>query len=144
LRKICRRQLKRLVTARKASSTAIVALLLVIVTLVSGFFFYDYVMAHVGTMKQDFQEQMELLFLKSVSVNDTHIIPFIGNKGIWAINIVSAYVNSQVARLLQSIEIGKDSIEPVYILGEFTRGLTYTVRLMTNFGDPLDFDVTYV
>jgi len=139
-----RRQLKKLLTARKATSMGIVALLLVLVTLVSGFFFYDYITGHMGVMQDNFQEQMELLFLKSFRINATHIISFIGNKGIWAINIVSAYVNNKVASILQSVQIDKNAVEPVHILGTFAKGLTYTIQLGTNFGSSVNFDVTYM
>lgn len=139
-----RHQLKRLLTSRKATSMGIVALLLVLVTLVSGFFFYDYIVGHMGVMQDNFQEQMELLFLKSFRINATHIISFIGNKGIWAINIVSAYINNRVASILQNVQIDKNAVEPVHILGTFAKGLTYTVQLGTNFGSSLNFDVTYV
>jgi len=137
-------QLKRLVTARKAASLGIAALLLVLVTLISGIFFYSYVVKNIGAMQNNFNEQMELLFLKSFNINSTHIISFIGNKGIWAISIVSAYVNNQIANILRNVQIEKDSIEPVYILGAFTRGLTYTVKLVTNFGGSFSFDITYM
>jgi len=139
-----RHQLKRLLTARKATSMGIVVLLLVLVTLVAGFFFYNYVIGHMGVMQDNFQEQMELLFLKSFSINATRIISFIGNKGIWAINVVSASVNNHVASILRSVQIDKNAVEPVHILGTFARGLTYTVKLGTNFGSSLNFDVTFM
>jgi len=143
-RPTCRHQLKRLLTAKKGASTGIIAILLVLVTIISGFFFYSYVAGHIGAMQNDFQEQMELLFLKSFNINSTHIISFIGNKGFWAISIVSAYVNDQIANILQSVQIGKDSVEPVYIRGTFTTGLTYTVKLVTNFGSSISFDIPYM
>lgn len=139
-----RRRLKSLLTTKKATSPGIVALLLVLTTLVAGFFFYNMVSGSIKSMTNNVQEQMEILFLRSVSINATHIESLIGNSGIWAVSIMNAYVNDQIASLKQIVEIQKDSVEPVYILGTFTRGLTYAVRLVTNFGSPITFDVTFM
>jgi len=138
-----RRRLKSLLTTKKANSPAIVALLLILVTLVAGFFFYNMVSGSIGSMTKNVKEQMEILFLKSVNINSTCIISFIGNSGMWGISIMNAYINDQIANLKQSVEIGKDSVEPVYILGTFTRGLTYSVKLVSNFGSPVTFNVPF-
>jgi len=138
-----RRRLKSLLTTKKATSLGIVTLLLVLTTLVAGFFFYNMVSGSIGTMTKNVQEQMKILFLKSVNINSTCITSFIGNNGMWAISIMDAYVNDQIANLKQSVEIGKDSVEPVYILGTFSRGLTYAVKLVSNFGSPITFDVPF-
>jgi len=138
-----RRRLKSLLTTKKATSPGIVALLLVLTTLVAGFFFYNMVSGSIGSMTKNVKEQMEILFLKSVNINGTCITSFIGNNGIWAINIMSAYVNDQIANLMQNVEIEKDSVKPVYIVGTFSRGLTYAVKLISNFGTPITFDVPF-
>ena len=142
-KKTARRRLKSLLTTKKATSQAITALLLVLITLVAGFFFYNMVSGSIGTMTKNVKEQMEILFLKSVTINSTCITSFIGNNGMWAINIMNAYVNDQIANLQQSVQIGKDSVEPVYILGTFSKGLTYAVKLVSNFGTPITFDVSF-
>jgi len=142
-KKTARRCLKSLLTTKKATSQAFAALLLVLITLVAGFFFYNMVSGSIGTMTKNVQEQMEILFLRSVSINGTCITSFIGNNGMWAISIMNAYINDQIANLQQSVEIGKDSVEPVYILGTFSRGLTYAVKLVSNFGSPITFDVSF-
>jgi len=138
-----RRRLKSLLTTKKATSPGIVALLLVLTTLVAGFFFYNMVSGSIGVMTKNVQEQMEILFLKSVNINSTCITSLIGNNGMWAISIMDAYINDQIANLKQSVEIGKDSVEPVYIMGTFSRGLTYAVKLVSNFGSPITFDVPF-
>jgi len=137
------RRLKRLLTTKKATSPGIVALLLVLITVVAGFFFYKVVAGSVGSMTKNVQEQMEILFLRTVSINSTCITSFIGNTGIWAVQIVNAFVNDQTANMLQSVEIGKDAVKPVYILGTFSVGLTYSVKLVSNFGNALTFNVPY-
>jgi len=141
--KTARRRLKRLLTTKKATSQAFATLLLVLITLVAGFFFYNMVSGSIKVMTKNVKEQMEIIFLKSVSINSTCITSFIGNNGMWAISIMNAYINDQIANLKQSVEIGKDSVEPVYILGTFSRGLTYTVKLVSNFGSPVTFDVQF-
>jgi hypothetical protein len=136
--------IRNLLKAKKAVSPGILALLLVLTTVVAGFFFYNVVAESLGIMQNTVQEQMEILFLRTVSINSTCITSLIGNTGMWAVQIVNAFVNEQIASLKQRVEIGKDAVKPVYILGTFTEGLTYTVELVTNFGGSLKFDVTYV
>ena len=138
-----KRRLKNLLKTTKATSPGIVALLLVLVTLVGGFFFYNFVAKSVGTMQNTVREQMQILFLRTVSINSTCITSLIENTGIWTIQIVNAFVNERIANLLQSVAIEKDAVKPVYILGTFSKGLTYTVQLVSNFGNALTFDVTY-
>ena len=135
--------LKNLLKAKKAVSPGIVALLLVLVTVIAGFFFYNVIAGSLGTMQNTAQEQMQILFLRTFNINSTCITSFIGNTGIWAIRIVSAFINDQVANLKQSVDIGKDLVKPVYILGTFSRGFTYTVKLISNFGSALTFDIAY-
>jgi len=138
-----RRRLKDLLTTKKATSPGIVALLLIIVTLVAGLFFYNFVSGCIEIMVYNVQEQMEVLFLRSVSMNCTHITSLIGNRGVSSISIMGAYVNGEFGELLQSVEIEKDSVEPVCILGAFDKELTYSVKLASNFGSSLTFDVSY-
>ena len=135
--------LKTLLKAKKATSPGIVALLLVLVIAVAGFFFYNFVSGSIGTMQNNVQEQMEILFLRTFSINSTCITSFIGNTGMWAVQIVSGFVNKEIANLKQVVEIGKDIVKPVYILGTFAEGLSYSVKLISNFGSALTFDVTY-
>ena len=138
-----RRRLKDLLTTKKATSPGIVALLLIIITLVAGFFFYSMVTGYMEIMIYNVQEQMEVLFLRSFSMNRTHVTSFIGNKAVSAISIMSAYINGEIGELLRSVEIEKGSVEPVYVLGAFDEGLSYAVKLVSNFGGSLTFDVSY-
>jgi hypothetical protein len=142
-KKMARRRLKSLLTTKKATSQAFGALLMVLVTLVAGLFFYNIISGSIASMTKNVNEQMETLFLKSVDINSTCITSFIGNSGMWAINIMNAYINNQIANMQQSVEIGKDSVQPVYILGTFSRGLTYAVKLVSNFGSPITFEVPF-
>lgn len=135
--------IKNLLKAKKANSLALVTLLLVLVTLVAGFFFYNAVAGNIGNMQNTVKEQMEIVFLRTFSINSTCITSFIGNTGMWAIRIVSAFINDQIANLLQNVEIGKDLVKPVYLLGTFSKGLTYSVKLISNFGSALTFDIPY-
>jgi len=138
-----RRRLKSLLTTKKATSPGIVALLLILITLIAGFFFYNNIAKSIKIMTSTVQEQMEILFLRSFSINSTCITSFIGNKGMYAISIMNAYINDQIANLKENVEIEKDSVEPVYILGMFSRGLTYGVKLVSNFGSSMKFDISF-
>jgi len=138
-----RRRLKSLLTTKKGTSPGIVALLLILVIFVAGFFFYNNITAWVGVMQNSVQEQMETLFLRSFSMNNTCITSFIGNNGILSASIMNAYINDQIADLKQSVEIEKGSVEPVYVLGTFSKGSAYAVELVCNLGGSVQFDVTY-
>ena len=132
-----------LLKAKKAASPGIVALLLILITVVAGFFLYNAVAGNLSIMQNTVQEQMEILLLRTFNINSTCIVSVIKNTGIWAVQIVNAFVNEQIAKLRQAVEIGKDIAKPVYILGTFSKGLTYTVKLISNFGSALTFDITY-
>jgi len=117
-----------LLKARKAASPGIVALLLILITVVAGFFLYNAVAGNLSIMQNTVQEQMEILLLRTFNINSTCIISVIKNTGIWAVQIVNAFVNEQIAKLRQAVKIGKDITKPVYILGTFSKGLTYTAN----------------
>ena len=117
--------------------------MLIPVTLVAGFFFYNNIMKSVGTMTSSVQTRMETLFLETFSTNATCITFFIGNSGMRAVSIVNAYINDQIAALKQSVEIAKDAVEPVYMLGTFRSGLSYAAKLVSNVGKPITFNIPF-
>ncbi|PVX23944.1 MAG: hypothetical protein CW691_09125 [Candidatus Bathyarchaeum sp.] len=134
---------KKLLKNKKASSMGIIMLVLVLTTMVGGYFFYNRVSTSIEYMTTKFNTEMTSILLKSLSINASCITSYIANTGIWAIKIVNAYVNQHIGTLKQLVEIPKNAVEQVYILGQFVKGITYTVELVNNFGNSISFEVTY-
>ncbi|MCK4222938.1 hypothetical protein KAX01_01465 [Candidatus Bathyarchaeota archaeon] len=94
-------------------------------------------------MKTTFNTQMKSLLLDHFSVNQTHIVIFLKNTADEIIEITKAYVN----HLLAILHEGKTVIAPLTtgiatIMGSFTLGNTYEVKLTSLFSIDLSFTVT--
>jgi ATP-dependent Clp protease ATP-binding subunit ClpA len=136
-------EMNKLTQSKKGTTKALGVLMIIIVTLASGFIFLNFVTTNVDSMKTIFNTQMKCLFLESFSANVTHIVMFIKNTQDKLVEITQAYVNQLMAALQQ----GKAIIAPlttgiVTILGSFTKGNTYTVRLTNYLNIDLSFTVT--
>ena len=129
--------------SRKGSSLVLGTLLLVVVTLVAGVLFYNTVMGSVSSMTNNFNTQMSLLMTESVNINATHIVAFIRNTGNVMVEVLNAYVNNEIAILVQQVKIAATSMAPAYIRGTYTKGSTYTVKLAGLFGSLLTFQATF-
>jgi hypothetical protein len=134
---------RNLLKNKNASSMGILMLLLVLTTLVGGYFYYDMVTCSIENMTNTVNEQMTTLLLKAFSINSSCIISYIANTGLWAIKIVKGYVNQQIGNLKQVVEISKDAVESVCILGQFVKGVTYAIELVSNFGSSISFEIAY-
>lgn len=135
--------MRNLKASKKGSSLVLGTAMLVIVTLIAGLFFYNYVMGSVQVMTNNFNTQMSLLMLESVNINATHITAFIRNTGSVVVEILNAYVNNEIALLVQQVKIAAASIAPAYISGTYTKGSTYNIKLAGLFGTLLTFQVTF-
>jgi len=136
-------KMRKLARSRKGSSLVLGTLLLIVITLVAGIFFYNTVVGNVFSMTNNFNTQMSLLMLESTYVNATHITAFIRNTGQYTVEILNAYVNSQIALLSQSVKISASSLGITYIKGDYTKGATYSVKLAGMFGTLITFQVTF-
>jgi len=135
--------MQKMARSRKGSSLVLATMLLVIVTLVAGVFFYNIIMGSVFSMTNNVNSQLSLLMLKSSSINATHITASILNTGQFTVEIVNAYVNSEIALLVQTIKIAASSLGVTYIQGAFTQGTTYSVKLSSMFGTLMTFQVSF-
>jgi len=135
--------MQKLARSRRGSSLVLGTLLLVIVTLVAGVLFYSTIMGSVSSMTQNFNTQMNLLLLESSSVNATHITAFIRNTGQFSVEILNAYVNSEIALLVHAVKIAASSLGIANIKGDYTKGTTYSVKLAGMFGTLITFKVTF-
>jgi len=135
--------MRKLARSRKGSSLVLATLMLVIVTLVAGVLFYNTIMGSVSSMTNDFNTQMSLLLLEASNINSTHITAFIRNTGQFTVEILNAYVNSQIAILAQAVKISASSLGTTYIKGDYTEGTTYSVKLAGMLGTLITFKVTF-
>jgi len=100
-------------------------------------------MGSVSSMTNNFNTQMSLLMLDTTRINATHITAFIRNTGQYVVEILNAYVNSQIALLSQTVKIAAASLGITYIKGDYAKGTTYSVKLAGMFGTLITFQVTY-
>jgi len=133
----------KLARSRKGSSLVFATLLLVIVTLVAGILFYNTIIGSVSSMTNNFNTQMSLMLLESSKINATHITAFIRNTSQYTVEILNAYVNSEIAILVQTVKIAASSLGTTYVKGDYTKGTTYSVRLAGMFGTLITFQVTF-
>jgi len=143
MRNIMVTTMRKLARSRKGSSLVLATLLLIIVTLVAGVLFYTNIMGSVSSMTNNFNTQMSLLLLDASRINATHITAFIRNTGQYVVEILNAYVNSQIALLSQTVKIAAASLGITYIKGDYAKGTTYSVKLAGMFGTLITFQVTY-
>lgn len=136
-------KMRKLARSRKGSSLVLATLLLVVVTLVAGILFYNTIIGSVHSMTNNFNTQMALILLESSSINATHITAFIRNTSQYTVEILNAYVNSEIAVLAQAVKIAASSLGIAYIKSDYTRGSTYSVKLAGMFGTLITFQVAY-
>jgi len=135
--------MRKMARSRKGSSLVLATMLLVIVTLVAGIFFYNTIMGSVFSMTNNFNTQMSILLVESTGINTTHITASILNTGQFTVEILNAYVNSEVALLVQTVKIAASSLGITYIKGAYTQGTTYSVKLSSMFGSLITFQVSF-
>jgi FlaG/FlaF family flagellin (archaellin) len=135
--------MKKLLKTKKAVSKVIGLLAIIIVFVVLGSIYYSYTIAYVGSMKDTFQTQMEKLLLEAVDINSSHIIASVKNNGIMEAKITDASVDGVANILLQGIMIAGKSMGTTYLIGMYSKGVSYAVELMFNLGTSITFSVMY-
>ena len=135
--------MRKLARSRKGSTMVLATLLIVLVTIVAGILFYNTIMGSVTSMTNNVNTQMALLLIEGSGINATHITAFIRNTGQFTVEILNAYVNSQVALLAQTVKIASSALGVTYVKGEFSKGTTYSVQLAGMFGTLTTFQITY-
>jgi Flp pilus assembly protein TadG len=136
-------KMRKLARSRKGSTMVLATLLLVVVTIVAGILFYNTIMGSVTSMTNNVNTQMALLLIEGSGINATHITAFIRNTGQFTVEVLNAYVNSQIAVLAQTVKIASSALGVTYVKGEFSKGTTYSVQLAGMFGTLTTFQITY-
>ena len=65
------------------------------------------------------------------------------NAGSALVEITGAYVNGLIVALANTVNIKPGSVGTTSLLGDFTKGATYTVKLLSVFNTVITFDATY-
>jgi hypothetical protein len=97
----------------------------------------------VTVLVSTFSSQMSSILLQSFSINATHITLYLQNTGISLIEITGAYVNGFISTLVNIADIAPGSVGAASMLGMFTQGCTYTVKLPSAFNTAISFDIIY-
>jgi hypothetical protein len=116
---------------------------MVIITFASGAVLFNFVMSNVNFAKNSFTSQMSALLVQSFTINATQITAWLQNTGNTLVEITGAYVNGLIAILTNSVNIQPGSVGATSLQGDFTKGGTYTVKLLSVFNTLITFDITY-
>jgi hypothetical protein len=135
--------MKKLLKTKKAVSKVIGLLAIIIVFVVLGSIYYSYTIAYVGSMKDTFQTQMEKLLLEAVDINSSHITASVKNNGITEAKITDASVDGVANILLQGVMIAGKSMGTTYLIGMYSKGVSYAVELLFSLGTSITFSVMY-
>jgi hypothetical protein len=135
--------MKAFLPSKKGTSKVLGTLMAIIITFASGFFFLNFVMSNVDFAKNTFNTQMQGLLLDSFFANTTHIVAFIKNAASQTVELTLAYVNNALATLQKGkVLIAPLSTAAATIVGSFSKGSSYTVKLTNIFNIAIAFSVT--
>ena len=118
-------------------------LLLVILCFASGILLFNYAMSKVDFAKNMFSSQMSALLVQSFAINATHITAWLQNAGTALVEITGAYVNGLIAALADVVLIEPGSVGAAAMQGVYSKGYTYSVKLLSVFNTVIVFDVAY-
>jgi len=132
-----------IIKSRKALSSVFGVLLMFIIVVASGIMLFDFVISKIQFAKEIYGTQMANLLLRYFTINSTHITACIQNAGGILVKITSAYVNGIVSKIFGKTELPPLSTQEISILGNFVKGVTYTVKILTSLNTELSFKVSF-
>lgn len=125
---------------------AVSALMLTfLVSISAGAILYTYVTGLIGTIITNIPNvQTKPLILNSAYINNTCITADVRNTGnVNTFIITYAFIDEVSYTLSENIEVPPDSTATVCILGKFSKGNTYAIKLVCSNGYAITFYVTY-
>ncbi len=125
---------------------AVSALMLTfLVSISAGAILYTYVTGLIGTIITNIPNvQTKPLILNSAYINNTCITADVRNTGnVNTFTITYAFIDEVSYTLSENIEVPPDFIATVCILGKFSKGNTYAIKLVCSNGYAITFYVTY-
>ena len=114
-----------------------------IIVVASGIMLFNFVISKIQFAKEIYGTQMANLLLRHFTINSTHITACIQNAGEILVKITSAYVNGIVSKIFGKTELPPLSTQEIFILGNFVKGVTYTVKVLTSLNTELSFKVSF-
>jgi FlaG/FlaF family flagellin (archaellin) len=128
----------RVSNGQKAVSQVLSVMLLVVITVAVGIIFYSFVTGMVGNLTKPASTEPFSLRIDNVVINDTCITVYVRNALDQDITIDTAYVNNEPHAILSLIDnkvtIPKDSTGKVYIIGSYTAGARYEIKIICTSG----------
>jgi FlaG/FlaF family flagellin (archaellin) len=131
-----------LVNCRRAVSAVFSVLLMIIIIFVAGIFLYNFVSGMMGDLTESSSSnQLFSLRVENVAINSTCMTIHIGNAFNYDVGVTKVYINNEARDLLFStpdgVIIPKDSAGPVYVMGSYTPGGMYDIKIIFNSGNSL-------
>jgi len=83
------------------------------------------------------------LVLITASVNDTCLMFSVKNNYDTATTIALCYVNDAPHSLNPYVHIPRNSVATIFVEGNYVKGTTYTVKLVSILGVSTEFQITY-
>ena len=121
---------------------AAAALLLTFITAATaGFITYNFLSSFTAKVKTAFPTQM--VELVSKSMNSTCITVKLRNVAHTSIWVMKIYVNGKEVESAGGFSINPDAVKTIHLHGEYSKNVTYDVKIVLSLGSPLTFNVKY-
>jgi hypothetical protein len=136
-----------IVNCRRAISAVFSILLMVIITFVAGILLYSFVSGMMENITDSSSNQLFSLRIENVAVNSTCMTVYVGNSLNDDVGVTKVYVNNEPHDLLFSTDKGviipESSSGPVYVMGSYTPGGMYDIKVVFHSGQSLITIVRY-
>lgn len=120
---------------------------MVIITFVAGILLYSFVSGMMENITDSSSNQLFSLRVENVAINSTCMTIHVGNSLNNDVGVTRVYVNNEPHELLFSTDKGviipEGSSGPVYVLGSYTPGGMYNIKIVFNSGQSLITIVRY-
>jgi flagellin-like protein len=132
----------RMLRGQRAISPVLATLLLVIITFAVGILFYAFTSGMVMNLTSNESTQQPFsLLIENVNINNTCITVYLRNSRSQDVFVERAYVNEAPHDLFNAVNnkvvIPKNSLAQVYILGSYSAGTLYEIKLALSSGSSL-------
>ena len=137
-----------IVSCRKAISAVFSILLIVIITFVAGILLYSFVSGMMENITDSSSSnQLFSLHIENVALNSTCMTIYVGNSLNDDVGVTKVYVNNEPHDLLfatdKGVIIPESSSGPVYVMGSYTPGGMYDIKVVFHSGQSLITIVRY-
>jgi hypothetical protein len=124
--------------SERAISAVFSVLLLIIITCVAAIFLYDFVINIVTNAADNASVDLFSVHIDNVSINNTCMTVYVGNRLNQAVHILKAYVNEVPSTILNTSDSGilipSNSTGILYLNGSYTAGCQFDIKLVCDSG----------